>query len=126
MTSSTTHRGGPEPERESRWAAAPDREGRPAREQVDDAVTGLLHGPPARQAQYSDDQREMLVKAGQLIVEWAVEVARYEADIDWQWSHRDDDDPAVTASALARLIRDAREVVGRAEGLLVTTLADGA
>ena len=52
--------------------------------------------------------------------------ARYEADIDWQWAHSDDDDPAVTASALARLIRDSREVVGRAEALLVAALADSA
>jgi hypothetical protein len=57
-------------------------------------------------------------------VEWAVEVARYEADLDWQWVHRRDDDPSVTASALARLIHDAHAVIERAESLLRAALSE--
>lgn len=125
VTSSTPQRGDTEPDRQDQWRLA-DADRWSVGERADDAVAALLHGPLARQPRYSEGQRETLVKAGQLIIEWAVEVARYEADIDWQWAHRDDDDPAVTASALARLIRDSREVVGRAEALLVAALADSA
>lgn len=96
-----------------------------ANQQIDDVVAELVHGRRQGSSCYSPDQHQTLIQAGQTIIAWAVEVARYEADIDWQWSHRDDDDPTVTASALARLIRDAREVVGRAESLLVAALADG-
>lgn len=59
-----------------------------------------------------------------MIVGWAVEVARYEADLDWRWVRGADDDPAVTASALERLIRDARSVVEWAETLYVAALPD--
>jgi hypothetical protein len=74
--------------------------------------------------QFSARQHETMLKAGQMIVAWAVEVARYEADLDWHWVRGADDDPAVTAGALARLIRDARSVVEWAEGLYMAALPD--
>jgi hypothetical protein len=66
----------------------------------------------------------MLLKAGQMIVSWAVEVARYEADVDWQWARGLEDDPVVTANALARLIRDTRSVVEWAEALYMAAQSD--
>lgn len=102
-----------------------DGEGRrvPARNGVDDTVAEAWLRQTAECSQYSPRQQEVLSKAGQLILEWAVEVARYEADIDWQWIHRADD-PAVTASALTRLIRETRSVVERAEALLLAAQPD--
>jgi hypothetical protein len=93
------------------------RRGASARERVHDAGAGPWLRQPAACPKYSPRQQEVLSKAGQLILEWAVEVARYEADIDWQWIHRDDD-PAVTAKALARLIHETRAAADRAEALL--------
>lgn len=97
----------------SAWYEAADRAGGVA-----------AFGQPAGQPHYSSRQHQALLKAGQLIVEWAVEVARYEADLDWQWVHRRDDDLSVTASALARLIHDAQSVVERAESLLRAALPE--
>jgi hypothetical protein len=91
---------------------------------VDNGHGAPVWGQPSHDPQYSSRQHQALLKAGQLIVEWAVEVARYEADLDWQWVHRRDDDPAVAARALARLIHDARSVVERAEGLLRAALPE--
>ena len=51
-------------------------------------------------------------------------MARYEADVDWQWARGPDDDPTVTANALARLIRDTRSVVEWAEALYMATRPD--
>ena len=79
---------------------------------------------PAEPSQYSRQQHQMLLKAGQMIVAWAVEVARYEADVDWQWARGPDDDPVVTANALARLIRDTRSVVEWAEALFMAARPD--
>lgn len=78
---------------------------------------------PTGYPQYTPRQHQALGKAGQLIVEWAVEVARYEADVDGQWIHGARE-PAVTASALARMLHEMRSVVERAEALVVAALED--
>jgi hypothetical protein len=80
--------------------------------------------PVSHHPRHSLHQHQAVLKAGQLIVDWAVEVARYEADLDWRWVHAAGSDPAVTASALARLIRDARSVAARAEALLLAAQHD--
>lgn len=102
---------------------AAGRRGESARDRVDVEVAEPWSRPPTGYPQHSPRQQEVLSKAGQLILEWAVEVARYEADIDWQWIHRADD-AAVTASALARLIHETRSVLERAEALLIAALPD--
>jgi hypothetical protein len=80
--------------------------------------------PASHHPRHSFHQHQAVLKAGQLIVDWAVEVARYEADLDWRWIHGAGSDPAVTASALARLIRDTRAVADRAEALLLAAQHD--
>lgn len=95
---------------------------RSARRRVGAAAEPWRARPPADLPPAPHD--EVLAKAGQLIVEWAVEVARYEADPDWRWVHGAHEDPAVTAGALARLIRETRSVAERAEALLMVALAD--
>ena len=95
-----------------------------ARPRVDAAGAASRRGQPTGYPRYSPRQHQALLKAGQLIVEWAVEVARYEADLDWQWVHGSNEDPVVTASALARLLHDTRSVMERAEALLMATLSD--
>lgn len=99
------------------------RRGVPARDRMQGEAAELWPSQESASAEYSPRQQEVLSKAGQLILEWAVEVARYEADIDWQWIYRSDD-PAVTASALTRLIRETRSVLERAESLMMAALPD--
>jgi hypothetical protein len=82
--------------------------------------------PVSHHPRHSLHQHQAVLKAGQLIVDWAVEVARYEADLDWRWVRGAGTDPAMTASALARLIRDTRSVVDRAEALLRAAQHDSA
>ena len=96
------------------------------RDRPADVVAGPWLHQLAESPQFSARQHETLLKAGQMIVAWAVEVARYEADLDWKWVRGADDDPAVTAGALARLIRDARSVVEWAEALYTAALHDDA
>ena len=101
------------------------RHGGTTRDRVGDALAGPLLGQRVGRPTYTTrQQQQVLAKAGQVIVEWAVEVARYEADIDWQWVHGDDDDPAATLNALTRLISESRSVVERAEALLLAALPD--
>jgi hypothetical protein len=94
------------------------------RDWLADVVADPWLDPQAEPPNYSARQHQTLLKAGQMIVGWAVEVARYEADLDWQWVRGADDDPAVTAGALARLIRDARSVIECAEALYTAVLSD--
>ena len=80
--------------------------------------------PVSHHPRHSLHQHQAVLKAGQMIVDWAVEVARYEADLDWRWVRGAGTDPAVAASALARLIRDTRLVADRAEALLLAAQHD--
>lgn len=95
-----------------------------ARDWASDVVAEPWPEHPTDYPRYSLRQHQALLKAGQLIVDWAVEVARYEADLDWQWVRGAGNDPSVTAGALARLIRDTQAVVDRAEALLLAARPD--
>ena len=75
---------------------------------------------PTGYPRYSPRDHQALRKAGQIIVDWAVEVARFEVDLESQWVHGHHDDPVVTANALARLLHDARWAIEHAEAMIAT------